>query len=374
MSEQMTSSKQEKLRRNMFAIGALLGMFVSIALAFSNNFDLVGKCTFVSGMAWLTLAIFFKFSNFQLRKLETAAFIILCSQYILADLLKILLTPFTGQGLFIESSGDLWVLTIIILLSFLCFKPKQALRLSIGLILLTVAVIGYRASHLIDGDVASALRLIKATVYFLICLYLIHTLSLFRTIAKSAKSEAKEFEKLAYFDDLTGVANRRKLAGVLAQEVERAQRYQTPLSIIMFDIDHFKKINDQYGHNFGDLALKEVTNSVANTVRSSDSFGRWGGEEFLCILPNTKADVAFELAERLRNGLADSLIDNGPQITASFGIAQLLKLDNVDSFVNRADQSLYSAKEQGRNRCKPNPLRDTSEVLITSDYRQTQVN
>lgn len=370
----MIEGQQKKLRRRMFAIGAILGTIASIILAFSNGFNLVGKCTFVCGIAWLILAFFFQFSSIQLRKLETVAFALLCSQYILADLLYIVLSPFTGQALFTEFSGDLWVVTIIILLSFLFFKPKQALILSSGLIALSTLAVVFRGNNLVDGDTSSVLKLIKQTIYFLICLYLIHTLSLFRNIAKSAKTEAKEYEKLAYFDALTGVANRRKLTDVLAKEVAYAKRYQSPLSIIIFDIDHFKKVNDTYGHNFGDLVLKEVTNSVANTVRSSDSFGRWGGEEFLCILPNTAADFTFELAERLRLGIADSLIDDGPEITASFGIAQLNKLDNINSFISRADQALYSAKEQGRNRCKPNPLRETSEVYITSEYDHPLVN
>lgn len=370
----MTDSRHKKLRRQMFAIGACLGFVTSVILAFSNNFNMIGKFTFTCGIAWLILAGYFQFSTIKLRKLESAAIYILCAQYIFADLLNVLLNPFTGQELFIEFSGDLWVLTIIILLSFLFYRPKQALLLSSSLIALSVATVIFRSTMLVDGDTASVIKLVKQGIYFSICLYLIHTLSLFRTVAKSAKSKANEFEKLAYFDELTGIANRRKLAEVLTKEVDSARRYNTPLSIIIFDVDHFKKVNDEYGHNFGDLVLKEVSYSVANTVRSSDSLGRWGGEEFLCILPNTNATVAFDMAERLRIGIADSLIDNGPQITASFGIAQLLNLDNIDSFLNRADQALYSAKEQGRNRSKPNPLRDTSEVFITSDFGSSHLN
>lgn len=370
----MLDSKQKKLRRRMFAIGALFGTIVSVALAFSNDFNFVGIFTFICGIAWLSLAALFQFSTFKLRALETIAFAVLCTQYMCADLLYVLLSPFTGQELFAEFSGDLWVLTIIIILGFLFFKPRRALVISICLIIVSGLVVTFRGSLVTDRDFASVIELVKAGLYFLVCLYLIHTLAMFRTAAKSAKTEAKQLEKLAFFDELTGIANRRKIAEVLAKEVASAQRYQTPLSIIMFDIDYFKKINDQYGHNFGDITLKEVSSSVANTVRSSDSFGRWGGEEFLCILPNTKADVAFELAERLRLGISDSLIDNGPQITASFGIAQLLNLDNVDSFINRADQALYSAKEQGRNRCKPNLLRETSEINKTGEYNPSHFN
>lgn len=371
----MNNSKQQKLRRQKFAVGAILGTIASIALAFANDFSLIGKFTFCCGIAWLILAFLFQFSTIKLRKLESVAITVLCAQYILADLCNILINSFTGQDLFVEFSGDLWVLTIIIILSFLFYRPKQARLLSSGLFLLSAATVIFRSSNLMDGDVASALKLIKPVIYFSICLYLIHTLSLFRNVAKSAKSKANEFEKLAYFDELTGIANRRKLTEVLMKEIESARRYNTPLSIIIFDIDHFKQVNDHYGHNYGDLVLKEVSYSVANTVRSSDSLGRWGGEEFLCILPNTNSHVAFELAERLRLGIADSLLDDGPQITASFGIAQLMNLDNIDSFINRADQALYSAKEQGRNRSKPNPLRDTAGVFTTSsDYGPTLIN
>ncbi len=370
----MVAEGQQQLRRRLLAIGAVLGSIVSIFLALSNSFSFVGISTLICSIGWLILASLFQFSRIPLRALEVTAFVLLCSQHIIADLLYIVLTPFTGVGLFSEFSGDLWVTTIIILLSFLCFTRKQALILTLGLISLSISVVIFRATNLVDGDISSVLKLIKHTAYFLVCLYLIHTLSLFRNVAHNAQTEAKEFEKLAFFDELTGIANRRNLTEVLAKEVANAKRYQSSLSIVMFDIDHFKRVNDTYGHNIGDLVLKEVSNSVANTIRSGDSFGRWGGEEFLCILPNTDANFTFQLAERLRLGIADSLIDDGPAITASFGIAQLNNLDTLESFINRADQALYSAKEQGRNRCKPNPLKETSEVYITSKQTNHLVN
>lgn len=172
--------------------------------------------------------------------------------------------------------------------------------------------------------------------------------------ANQKLNEANErLNLLARQDVLTGIFNRRHLLEELERNVLALQRYDTAYSLILFDIDHFKQINDTYGHQTGDLVLKAVTEQIATGLREIDAFGRWGGEEFLCILPNTSYEEALSCAERLCRQLAQSrLLESIPElaVTASFGVVTGSPLDDMDAIMSRADMALYQAKATGRNR------------------------
>jgi two-component system chemotaxis response regulator CheY len=162
---------------------------------------------------------------------------------------------------------------------------------------------------------------------------------------------------LAATDALTGIMNRRAFMEKLEAEINRAQRKQRFLSIIMIDIDYFKKINDTYGHNLGDTVLQKFTQHLATQLRSYDFFGRYGGEEFIICLPEASENQAGQIAERLRISLADLAIhvpggDETFRITASFGVSgtDTISKGCRDILLNKADQALYRAKAQGRNR------------------------
>lgn len=160
----------------------------------------------------------------------------------------------------------------------------------------------------------------------------------------------KELERLAERDKLTGLYNRRKLDDALAQEVIRSERYHRPLSVILIDIDHFKNVNDTYGHQVGDTVLMESAARLTHTLRTSDIAGRWGGEEFLVICPETAVDTAVMLAKRLRADYTAQAFPDAGNLTASFGVAAHRHGLQVKDVVHRADQALYRAKEGGRNR------------------------
>jgi diguanylate cyclase (GGDEF)-like protein len=163
-----------------------------------------------------------------------------------------------------------------------------------------------------------------------------------------------EVQRLAITDGLTGLYNRRYFFTAAQYELERARRYQRPLSAIMLDLDHFKRINDTYGHASGDLVLKAVADYCRKNLRATDLLGRYGGEEFVVLLPETAQDGAQEVAERLCNGIAQLAIDtlHGVlAITASLGIAALDSASpDLDKLLDWADQALYAAKHNGRNR------------------------
>ena len=160
----------------------------------------------------------------------------------------------------------------------------------------------------------------------------------------------EELKRLATTDSLTQAYNRTMFEEVIKREIERAKRRKNPLSIVMFDIDHFKELNDTYGHNAGDYVLKTLTQIVKNNFRAIDYIVRWGGEEFLIIAPDTNLGGAEVLAEKIRKAIENYNFDKVNQITVSFGVTQFKKDDTEDTLIKRADDALYKAKEKGRNR------------------------
>lgn len=160
----------------------------------------------------------------------------------------------------------------------------------------------------------------------------------------------KKLEHISNTDPLTGLANRLRLDKAMQSEKVRAHQQGKPLSIIMTDIDHFKSVNDTYGHTTGDMVLKKISSILASSVRKEDIPGRWGGEEFLIIMRDTDIMGATQMAEGLRRQIEAQTFPKIGRKTASFGVAQLRKDDTLITFVNRADAALYKAKEAGRNK------------------------
>ncbi len=163
----------------------------------------------------------------------------------------------------------------------------------------------------------------------------------------------QEALKLAHKDPLTGVHNRAAMDESLAREISHARRQQAPLSMLVLDIDHFKSINDQYGHIIGDCVLKSVVDHIQNSIRNTDQLFRYGGEEFVVLMRDTDAAGACLLAERIRNTVESLPCHcSGAEIpvTLSAGVSTLQENDDAISLFTRADQGLYLAKGSGRNR------------------------
>jgi len=168
----------------------------------------------------------------------------------------------------------------------------------------------------------------------------------------------KELERISVTDRLTGIYNRLKLDESIQAEHKRYLRYRESYSLILFDIDHFKSVNDTYGHLIGDYVLKELSMLASNLVRKTDILGRWGGEEFLVICPNTDIDGAVSMAENLRKKIADHKFEHVKQITSSFGVASIELVKDYDKLMKIVDDALYKAKNEGRN-CVRTPDVDT---------------
>jgi diguanylate cyclase (GGDEF)-like protein len=167
------------------------------------------------------------------------------------------------------------------------------------------------------------------------------------------KEAYKRIEELAELDELTGAFNRRCIMRMLDEEIARAGRSGTPCSIALIDLDWFKRINDTYGHPTGDEVLRTFAISMFANIRSIDRFGRYGGEEFLLVLPDLSVDAAARALDRLRAIIADldwSAFSPSMNVTISAGVATLRPNESPDTFLARADSALYAAKAKGRNR------------------------
>jgi diguanylate cyclase (GGDEF)-like protein/PAS domain S-box-containing protein len=167
-------------------------------------------------------------------------------------------------------------------------------------------------------------------------------------------TERKKLENalqiMAVTDKLTGTCNRQRFDEILLSEMERSRRYNISLSMIIFDIDLFKRVNDTYGHQRGDGVLQEIARIVKENIRKTDHFCRWGGEEFIVLSPETELANAAGVAEKLRILIAEHPFEGIPRQTISFGVTQFHTEDTATSLVKRADDALYRAKGKGRNR------------------------
>lgn len=171
----------------------------------------------------------------------------------------------------------------------------------------------------------------------------------FNQLLGIAERLLKEKDYLATTDPLMGINNRLRFAQVLHEESGRKRRAGTPMALVIFDIDHFKRINDTYGHDGGDEVLKALANLVSGDIRTSDFFARWGGEEFVLLLRDDDCDAAMTLAEKLRNQIANTDFPAVGKVTCSFGVTAWKQDDTEANFVARADRALYAAKNGGRN-------------------------
>lgn len=177
----------------------------------------------------------------------------------------------------------------------------------------------------------------------------------FEDISERIRLEERvaQLEKMSTLDPLTGVPNRRYLDAKLTNRLTEMNRYGWPFGVMMIDIDHFKKVNDEYGHGVGDEILKMVAMTLAKNLRPFDSVGRWGGEEFLAIVTNVDHDHLAMLGERLRHLVQQStkrMKGSEVSVTISVGITNAVPDDTQESLIRRADTLLYRSKNQGRNR------------------------
>ena len=173
-----------------------------------------------------------------------------------------------------------------------------------------------------------------------------------RTKNRQLEEVLSKVEVLAITDPLTQLFNRRHFESVAETEFASTARYKTPASCLMIDVDHFKSVNDEYGHRAGDTVLKELSHIIKNCLRKVDTVARWGGEEFVALLPQTKKEDALRAASRILQAIANyKFTDIAQQVTVSIGIASIPDpaFDTAEKLVDASDSAMYEAKEKGRN-------------------------
>jgi diguanylate cyclase len=174
--------------------------------------------------------------------------------------------------------------------------------------------------------------------------------ALFGLTVPALTNDNKNLRKMVFTDSLTQVASREHLVQRAQIEIHRNQHEDSPLSLLVMDIDHFKKVNDEHGHNIGDQALKEISRIAQQSLRPTDVLGRFGGDEFVILLPNTTAHTVASIANRILENTSNASVIKGQRLSVSIGIAEMNKEDSFNTLFERADKALYKAKNSGRNR------------------------
>jgi len=242
---------------------------------------------------------------------------------------------------------------IIWVLASLVYGPVGALWYATALLTVSALLSAAYAAGLVGVGPEPAV-LVNLLVFHLVSatlIALLYVLGKVKSDYLNLERFAQEWRHKAHTDMLTGIPNRRFLDRLLELEIMTGSATARPLALMLLDIDHFKQINDRYGHHLGDLTLQSLAELLKANLRTADHLGRWGGEEFMIIAPGTDLLAAGELAERLRSAVEAYRFPRleGP-ITVSFGVATLSVSDSKEALIRRADRALYQAKQLGRNR------------------------
>jgi diguanylate cyclase (GGDEF)-like protein len=334
--------EKEKRQRNVILITFPIGA----ALASALTFDLFGKGEFLGFIASALLSVsviilcgVVYFYQRLVREVELVFFYSIAFYLFLMTIHNI--NMFSGgrtEDFFMSnlSAIVLWI-AIVYMASYMALTSRQnSIFMSVSLGSLFLALL----YHMLFRD-GFHLAIILLWVRGLFALFVLTML-----ITQTGKLYKDYITK----DDLTGAYNRREVYHVLHREMERSARQRKSFSIILFDVDHFKSINDTYGHIAGDNVLKEITRLVTKIIRQVDYLGRWGGEEFLIVLPDTDIHSAERLAQRLCDAIRQNRFDGLRQVTASFGVADYRYGHELEEMLHAADGAMYQSKQNGRDR------------------------
>lgn len=250
-----------------------------------------------------------------------------------------------------DSGFHYYLLVMVPVVVISNMRQRSYKYLLCGLVFLLYLALDYtmrrfQPYHVLSQDVLSTLRTFNIAVSFSLLFYLS---SLYLMLVNKAE---KQLRILATTDPLTKLLNRRSFLEVADYELTQRKRHHAPLAFVLADIDHFKSINDQHGHAVGDEVLRSVSQVLSQAVREQESVARWGGEEFLIMMPNATLEAASMVAERLREKVSAIEVHVGStcvKVSMTFGVSSHRLEEPVDGTVNRADSALYQGKARGRN-------------------------
>jgi diguanylate cyclase (GGDEF)-like protein len=273
--------------------------------------------------------------------------------YLVSNLLLVVLKAGPDANLYQLMSGMYW-LPLGYGTAFVFLSQPVALALS-GLTYACTTVpfiVSWRMGLLQGWPDYLPTLMINLSVAQLIYIVLLLAISRLRTNYQLSRALTRELTLVATTDELTGLPNRRAVSERMAQAHALAMRGAVPMSVLLIDVDHFKRINDQLGHAMGDTVLKELAQVLSELPRLSDPVGRWGGEEFVVVAQGSSLQAAAELAERMRRTVAARAFSHGWPLSISVGVSNFREGDTVSQWLARADQALYAAKAAGRNQVR----------------------
>jgi diguanylate cyclase (GGDEF)-like protein len=288
---------------------------------------------------WFIISWIFLYKNCFIRFAEytNLALISLYHVYTVFDMSHNYMAKI-GSG----SLGDFIVWTpLFFMFIFLTLGTKRGFYFSIGIFLITLIPGIIDFNRFSSESLDSLGQFYFANIVYILVLY--YAQHIFRTYA-----EVEVLKKHVYIDSLTRIANRHRIDEWLEKKMKESIEKHESFSIIFFDIDYFKKVNDIYGHKIGDSVLKELASLITNSLSTGDLFGRWGGEEFI-IITNAKSNDAVLRAEHFRKRIEAYKFKGVKRLTASFGVTEFQPSDTIDTLLTRADEGLYQAKNSGRN-------------------------
>jgi diguanylate cyclase (GGDEF)-like protein len=334
-----------KYKRQTYRLAFPLGLLITILYVFttseSNNIRFTLGLTMVFTMAVLSFSVWSK--NRSLNVIEWVFYFFIVSYFLVLTQLSIS-EMIDGGTLSVEPLSDhLYSLTIWLIVfmvaGFLTLKSNHSSKL-ILYVIVSVLVMGFtNVSYLVRSDLLTpgyVFRWVNSLGSLLVVILLIQRMGFLQ-------------QKNASTDPLTGLLNRRATYQVLSREMERSHRYKKVFSIILLDVDHFKIINDTLGHAKGDEVLIGLSRLMEKALRQADSIGRWGGEEFLLVLPETDGRSAGMTAERICRLIRESKPGGVEHVTASFGVSSYQVEWSLEELIHRADQAMYQSKQSGRN-------------------------
>ena len=350
-------ARRAKQRRQILAmIGVSYLVDAGILLLYSQAGTIpavIGPAYAATGLTLTTLAILLSEFGFNDR---------FSDHYLIAPQSTVGMMVALAFTYIAPEAGGLFLCTLFIVFSFSSLRstPRQTMMIW------TAMTIGLAALFMLtDKPISiphdSYLERLASMLVFVLTIGRSMFLGIFSSSMKQSlyqsglklKEAYKRIEELAELDELTGSFNRRCIMRMLDEEIARAGRNGSPCSIALIDLDWFKRINDAYGHPTGDEVLRTFAITMFANIRSNDRFGRYGGEEFLLVLPDMATDGAVRALDRLRAIIADldwSAFSSGMKVTISAGVATLQPNETPDTFLMRADRALYAAKARGRDR------------------------
>lgn len=259
----------------------------------------------------------------------------------------------TPDAMLLDAIGDdIWFLLIICILAVHLYDVRCGAVIAVSVFLASFGIVIVQIVRwtMLGVDAANSGRVVSIYLMAGALLGFLIVLSAYRAHAERMRAEYELMREIAYTDALTGLPNRRRLYEELRQLIGMAERYGQQFCVCLFDLDHFKQLNDQHGHLIGDQALCAVAHTALLHLRAVDHFGRWGGEEFAILFPQTPLRDAQTALERVRLALHTVSVPDVSVITASFGVTEYLPGDTSETILHRADQAMYLAKTTGRNR------------------------